>query len=159
MNEEASQAALFADDVASIGARISSLREARGLNRTQLAARVGTTDSALSQMERGKAGAPRFEVGVRIAKELGVTPWYLLTGERLRGEADNAQVIADPAKRVVLPEVTVAQVSGLIEQLHEVATEMRRGSVALAEMAQSCEQSPHKDTLPNGSTARRKRAS
>jgi transcriptional regulator with XRE-family HTH domain len=62
------------------GARLRRLRIARGLSCTQLASRVGVTESAIRQMENGQTKIAGFVNGLRIAEELGTTAWYLAGG-------------------------------------------------------------------------------
>lgn len=62
------------------GARLRQLRIARGLTCTQLASRVGVTESAIRQMENGQTKIASFVIGLRIAKELGTTAQYLAHG-------------------------------------------------------------------------------
>jgi transcriptional regulator with XRE-family HTH domain len=74
--------------VEGFGARLRRLRVARGLSCTQLASRVGVTESAIRQMESGQTKIASFITGLRIAKELSTTAWYLAVGgndERERG--------------------------------------------------------------------------
>lgn len=66
-------------DIAAIGARIRSVREARGLTQVMLAERVGVTRSAIAQWETGRSG----QVGGNLAQAaaaLGVGIEYLLLG-------------------------------------------------------------------------------
>ncbi len=144
----------------SVGARVMRLRENLGITRTQLAAKIGISDGGLRQLEISLTATPSFEVGLRIAAELKVNPWYLLTGE---GGGNGA---VDPATAIVLPAVTVAQLAARIEEadaliagLRHVAMELTRGSMALAEVADSCVQAHPQAALPSGSTRRQKRAS
>lgn len=138
-----------------VSARLLALRQKSGLTRTQLAARVGIGDAGLRYLETTRTGTPSFEVGLRLADELKVSPWYLLTGQ---GAGETPVPVADPTKTVVLPEVTVAQVASLIAQLHEVASEMRQGAGALAEVAES--RSHEQQAAPqHGNSRSRKRAS
>lgn len=64
------------------------MRLERGLSCTQLASRVGVTESAIRQMENGQTKIASFVVGLRIADELGTTPWYLAGGHSV----DDARV-------------------------------------------------------------------
>jgi transcriptional regulator with XRE-family HTH domain len=66
--------------VEGFGARLRRLRLERGLSCTQLASRVGVTESAIRQMENGQTKIASFVVGLRIAKELGIAAWYLAHG-------------------------------------------------------------------------------
>lgn len=148
----------------SVGARVMRLREKLGITRTQLAAKVGISDGGLRQLEISLTASPSFEVGLRLAAELKVNPWVLLTGQgALVGEYEGP---VDPATAVVLPAITVAQLAARIEEadkliagLRQVASDMERGSIALAALTDSCVQAHPRAALPNGNSHRRKRAS
>jgi transcriptional regulator with XRE-family HTH domain len=71
---------------AGLGARIRTARLAQGLTQEQLARAVGVTRSAVAQWETGRAG----QVGgnlARIARYLGTSAAFLLTGEQDAGGA------------------------------------------------------------------------
>lgn len=71
---------------AELGARIRTARIAQGLTQDQLARAVGVTRSAVAQWETGRAG----QVGgnlARIARFLGTSAAYLLSGEQESGGA------------------------------------------------------------------------
>jgi transcriptional regulator with XRE-family HTH domain len=74
------------------GRRLRRLRLARGLSCSQLAYRVGVTEGAVRQMESGQTKIASFVIGLRLAKELGTTAWYLANGDTDDRDAD----IADP---------------------------------------------------------------
>jgi hypothetical protein len=57
-----------------IGSRIKKLRRAQGLTASELARRTGITENAVRKLEAGDSAEPRFTTGLRIARELGVTP-------------------------------------------------------------------------------------
>jgi transcriptional regulator with XRE-family HTH domain len=66
--------------------RIRTARLAQGLTQHQLARTVGVTRSAVAQWETGRAG----QVGgnlARIARALGTSATYLLSGEQAAGAA------------------------------------------------------------------------
>jgi transcriptional regulator with XRE-family HTH domain len=63
------------------GRRLRRLRLARGLSCSQLAYRVGVTEGAIRQMESGQTKIASFVIGLRLAKELGTTAWYLAHGD------------------------------------------------------------------------------
>src|SRR5438132_8241039 len=52
-----------------LGAKVRELREARGLSQTQLAARMGTTQSVIARLELG-GGGPRLETLQRVGAAL-----------------------------------------------------------------------------------------
>jgi len=64
-----------------IGKRLRKFRkEETGLSGVTMAAHVGVSTSYLSEVERGKA-APNAEVLAGLAREFGVDPVWLLTGD------------------------------------------------------------------------------
>jgi transcriptional regulator with XRE-family HTH domain len=69
-----------------LASRIRTARLAQGLTQDQLARAVGVTRSAVAQWETGRAG----QVGgnlARIARALGTSAAYLLSGEQEAGAA------------------------------------------------------------------------
>lgn len=82
MSSTASAAGTLDPSVA-IGARVRSLREARGLSLRDLAARAGVSAAMLSQVERG-ATSPSIAVAGRIAAGLAMTLSQLLRLEEGR---------------------------------------------------------------------------
>jgi transcriptional regulator with XRE-family HTH domain len=88
------------------GRRLRRLRLARGLSCSQLAYRVGVTEGAIRQMESGQTKIASFVIGLRLAKELGTTAWYLAVGgadDRDREPSDTlAQRVAALERRVSL---------------------------------------------------------
>jgi transcriptional regulator with XRE-family HTH domain len=69
-----------------LASRIRAARLGQGLTQEQLARTVGVTRSAVAQWETGRAG----QVGdnlVRIARALGTSAAYLLSGEQNAGAA------------------------------------------------------------------------
>ncbi|MDR3656868.1 MAG: helix-turn-helix domain-containing protein [Mycobacterium sp.] len=69
-----------------LASRIRAARLAQGLTQEQLAHAVGVTRSAVAQWETGRAG----QVGnnlVRIARVLGTSAAYLLSGDQDAGAA------------------------------------------------------------------------
>lgn len=63
-----------------LGRRIGALRRERGLSQAQLAARLGISASAMGMYEQGRR-EPSADMLVALARELGVSTDYLLTGE------------------------------------------------------------------------------
>ena len=53
----------------SIGENIKKIREGRGIKQSELAERVGVTQSMMSQIERGSK-APSMPLGAELAKVL-----------------------------------------------------------------------------------------
>jgi transcriptional regulator with XRE-family HTH domain len=64
-----------------------------------LAHAVGVTEGAIRQMESGQTKSASFAIGLRLARVLGVTPWYLATGEEAPDGAEAAG--AEPALQLV----------------------------------------------------------
>jgi predicted nucleotidyltransferase len=62
------------------GERLRRLRKEAGVSAGTLAARVGVTENAIRKIESGTSLQPRFMTGVRMARELGVSP-LVLAGE------------------------------------------------------------------------------
>lgn len=69
--------AVFLGTVNSIGMRLRSLREEKGLSQAQLAARAGVTAGMIGQIEQGKV-QPSLKTLENIAAALGVTPCYFI---------------------------------------------------------------------------------
>lgn len=66
----------------SLGDRIREMREDQGLNQSELAERVGTSQSTISQLEKGKRN-PSYRTLQSVADALGVSVSYLLGEEEL----------------------------------------------------------------------------
>jgi transcriptional regulator with XRE-family HTH domain len=64
----------------SFGARLATIREDVGLSQSALARAVGTSQSAISQIEAGDRN-PSYEMIRQIAGALRVSPAYLVGGE------------------------------------------------------------------------------
>ena len=62
-----------------IGSNISAVREAMGYTQSGLARKIGTCQSAVSQIENGQRN-PSFAVLLKIKRGLGVTWAALLRG-------------------------------------------------------------------------------
>ncbi|MEV3980814.1 helix-turn-helix domain-containing protein [Nonomuraea sp. NPDC049758] len=73
------------DDLAgkSIGARIQTIRERRGMNRETVAGLMGYSAQWLKDIERGRRGEPKLSVLLRLAEILGVGDLAELTGEQV----------------------------------------------------------------------------
>ena len=63
-----------------LGPRIAALRREAGLSQAELAARLGVSPSAMGMYEQGRR-EPSAQLLVALARELGVTTDFLLTGE------------------------------------------------------------------------------
>lgn len=64
----------------SLGARIATIREDAGLSQSALARAVGTSQSAISQIESGERN-PSYTMIRQIAEALRVSPAYLVGGD------------------------------------------------------------------------------
>ena len=63
-----------------LGPRIAALRREAGLSQAELAARLRVSPSAMGMYEQGRREPPA-DLLVALARELGVTTDFLLTGE------------------------------------------------------------------------------
>ena len=63
-----------------LGARIAALRRESGWSQAELAARLRVSPSAMGMYEQGRREPPA-EVLVALARELGVSTDFLLTGQ------------------------------------------------------------------------------
>ncbi|MBV8369504.1 MAG: helix-turn-helix domain-containing protein [Candidatus Eremiobacteraeota bacterium] len=64
-----------------LGERIREARVAKGLSVGQLSQRIGITEDALRKIESGNTQQPAFVVGLRIAAEVTVNPFFLGFGD------------------------------------------------------------------------------
>lgn len=64
----------------SFAERLRRLREAQGFSVPELAAAVGSSESAIRQLEAGNVKSPSFLLGLRLADQLNVDPRYLALG-------------------------------------------------------------------------------
>jgi transcriptional regulator with XRE-family HTH domain len=60
--------------------RLRRLREEKGLTASALAASVGVSEGTIRQLESGQTKNPSFAVGLRLANQLSVDPFYLAFG-------------------------------------------------------------------------------
>lgn len=65
----------------SIGERVARLREARGWSQTELSRQSGVLQSDISRLEAGKTKRASALTVERLARALGMTTDWLLTGE------------------------------------------------------------------------------
>lgn len=70
-----------------IGKRIATLRKELGITMMELEDSAGIANGNLSKIERGLRVSVTAETAVRLARALGATVEYLVTGERLASEA------------------------------------------------------------------------
>ena len=88
--------AVAAEPVASVGARVRALRDARGLSLRDLAGLSGVSAPMLSQVERGET-SPTLAVAGRIASGLGLSLSQLLRLD----EGANVAVVRAAHRRAV----------------------------------------------------------
>lgn len=67
-----------------LGTRVRQTRKAQGMTQSQLADALGTSQSAVSQIEAGDRN-PTYDMIRRLADQLNVSPGYLMGGD-VRGE-------------------------------------------------------------------------
>ena len=70
-----------------LGERIGALRRARRLSQAELAGRLGISASAMGMYEQGRR-EPSVQIIVALARELGVSTDFLLTGKSAPPESD-----------------------------------------------------------------------
>jgi transcriptional regulator with XRE-family HTH domain len=87
--------------VNSIGERLRSLRQARGLGVRELARRVGVTPSLLSQLERGTVN-PSVVTLFQLAEALGTSTDYFFGEGKVSGRHPGPLVHRDERARIVL---------------------------------------------------------
>ena len=85
-----------------LGARIAALRRRAGLSQAELAARLRVSPSTMGMYEQGRREPP-VETLVSLARELGVTTDFLLTGQV------TAPAEADALSAMILSRVTTAR--------------------------------------------------
>jgi transcriptional regulator with XRE-family HTH domain len=69
-----------ADEVETVAERLSRLRSERGLSIADLARAARTTEGAIRSLLIGRSKAPQLMTGLRLAKALGVSAWYIAAG-------------------------------------------------------------------------------
>lgn len=79
-----------------LGPRIAALRRAAGLSQGELARRLQVSPSAIGMYEQGRR-EPSSEILVALARTLGVTVDYLLTGQASPQEQDTVALAMDVA--------------------------------------------------------------
>jgi transcriptional regulator with XRE-family HTH domain len=97
------------------GDRLRTLRTRRRLTPSALAHAVGVTEGAIRQMESGQTKSASFLVGLRLARLLEVTPWYLATGAD--EDANPTATAADAS--------LIGAVEALTLQLHAIDRRLR----------------------------------
>ena len=84
-----------------IGPRIAALRRERGMSQSELAAAIGVSPSALGMYEQERR-EPSADTMVALARALGVTTDFLLTGQV------TTPTEADAFSSLILSRVTTA---------------------------------------------------
>lgn len=75
-----------------LGLRIAALRRESGWSQAELAQRLGISASAVGMYEQGRR-EPAADILVLLARELGVTVDYLLTGNAARQPQELEQMM------------------------------------------------------------------
>lgn len=99
-------------DRAEVGARLRTFRKEIGLTGTALAERLGTSQSFISDIERGRSG-PSGDVLTALARDFGLNVSWLLTG------------IGEPISGGELETVTPSERSALADELQRIAGVVR----------------------------------
>ena len=86
-----------------VGARVASLRNARGWNQEDLASRIQISKSFLSEIENDR-GLPGGQIVMRLAETLGTTTDYILRGSVSPAEAPPNQPVEFPPELSTLAE-------------------------------------------------------
>ena len=73
-----------------LGARIAALRRSQGWNQAELARRLQISPSAVGMYEQGRR-EPSAQMLVALARTLGVSVDYLLTGKPLEPEREQTE--------------------------------------------------------------------
>jgi transcriptional regulator with XRE-family HTH domain len=69
------------DQIETFAKRVRRLREEHGMTIVQLADAIGASEGTIRQIEGGTVRNPHFSLGLRLARHLGVDPYYLAFGE------------------------------------------------------------------------------
>ncbi len=96
-----------------IGKRVRHLRKEREWTQTELAKRVGVTQSAVAQIEGGVTETLRGEVLAGLCREFGTLPEYLLWGQGRVADHETAMLMAELAR---LAQTMTARALGVLLQ-------------------------------------------
>jgi transcriptional regulator with XRE-family HTH domain len=107
------------------GERLRSLRTRHRLTPSALAHAVGVTEGAIRQMESGQTKSASFLVGLRLSRELGVSPWFLATGEN--GPRSETESRSQPDPVLGALENLTQQVTGLDRRVKALEAPRRGG--------------------------------
>jgi len=102
-----------------LGEIIRQLREGSGLTQKQLGARIGVSDSAVCQIERGRTKNPRIALIARILYELKAPPGYVFKEAGLPVYGANPSTCEPPMLEVceIINGITESQKRGRLESL------------------------------------------
>lgn len=116
----------------SIGTRVKEARKARGISQKELAAKIGTSQPALSLLESGESQGTTFLA--RIASILCVNPLWLETGKGTRelatvlpqaGPGGSLNLKAETAEEMQLLMIYRSANEREREAINDVINEMR----------------------------------
>ncbi len=119
--------------MAAIGARIRTLREARGVTLSAFAGAVGVSSGMISQVERGLTD-PSLGTLRRIARELGVPIFSIFCEDE---DADPVRVVRHDRRMYVRSphgEITYARISAGPGQLEVLAGSLEPGGASSPEL-------------------------
>jgi len=121
-----------------LGERIREARIAKQLSVGQLASRIGVTEDALRKIESGNTQQPAFIVGVRIAAELEINPFFLALGDpsyksaeipRTGVERHFAAVVIQELERLLVQTSALCRLANSLEdQARGVLQRIAQGS-------------------------------
>lgn len=108
-----------------LGVRIRGLREKQGLTQSQVAHSVMLSAQAVSKWERGE-NAPDISVLVDLARLLGVSTDFLLTGEEKRPDTFEASIFCTSMRdfRGMTERLSPKEVSQLVNGIFQTLTEV-----------------------------------
>jgi transcriptional regulator with XRE-family HTH domain len=90
----------------SLGSRLRDSRNKREISREALAKQVRTSAETIRKIEEGRTKSPGVHLIFNLAKELNVTPEYLLFGDKTRQNTENPTVnqVQDAVLQVKIPD-------------------------------------------------------
>lgn len=116
-----------------IHSRIKQLRESQELSMETLAGRLGVAWQTIQQWEKPNGTAPKRARLEAVAKQLGTTAFFLLTGENEAAPGSRKVVAFEPTPSAYThPNKTIAQVVAILEQTDETGRIMALGAIRAA---------------------------
>lgn len=110
------------------GGRIASARTKAGLSPAALAAKIGTTEGAIRQLEvGGPENYPKLPNALKIGVILGIDPWEIAFGQKASLERKRLGAEPGPAFSPVVSRLPLA-----LEQWMERAEQQLQANRALA---------------------------